>query len=52
MWIAYGPIAALVGNGIPLNKDEILIEDVFRGDINAIWESGAIGTAEITEVFV
>ena len=49
MWISYGA-AATVDTGIPLVKGGILIEDVYRGAINAIWETGVSGDANVTDI--
>lgn len=39
MWVSRNT-PAVVGEGIPLNKDEIYIEDIYRGALYAIYESG------------
>ena len=49
LWLKYGA-AAVVGEGIPLNTGDALIEDVYRGQINGIWETGSTINATITEV--
>lgn len=43
LWVSRNT-PALVGQGIPLNKDEIYIEDVYRGAIYGIYESGVGNT--------
>lgn len=40
---------AIVGQGIPLAKDEIYIEDIYRGAFHGIWETGASGTFTVIE---
>lgn len=49
MWISYVDPAAL-DKGFPLDKNDILIEDVYRGAMYGIWDTGVSGTAEITIV--
>lgn len=49
IWVRLGS-PAVYGNGIPLLKNEILIEDRYRGQITAIMNTGETGTIEVTEV--
>ena len=49
MWIKYGTTAS-IGEGIYLDSGEILIEDIYRGQIYSIWETGVSGTAEIITI--
>jgi hypothetical protein len=49
MWISY-KAPAVVGKGFSLAKGDQLIEDVFTGTMYGIWETGATGDAQVTEV--
>lgn len=49
LWVFYGT-PAVASQGIPLFRNERLIEDVYNGLITGIWETGATGFATITEV--
>lgn len=51
LWISYVSPAVL-GKGYPLDKNAILIEDVYRGAMYGIWESGVTGNAQVTDVTV
>lgn len=49
IWVCYGS-PATYGGGIPLFKNDILIEDRYRGIITGIMNTGETGNIQITEV--
>jgi hypothetical protein len=49
LWISFVS-PAVVGKGIRLAKDEVMIEDVYTGNIYGIWDGAGSDNAQVTQV--
>ena len=49
VWLFFGA-TAVFGKGIELLKDDVWIEDRYRGQITAIMDTGETGSIEVTDV--